>query len=112
MSCGNHIVYAQGLFEKVLDDGVDILLANEEETEVWWDVKKGAALPEYNEAVAMYEEYADIVALKLGKRGVMIHFDGNYQTIPIFEDEKTFVNDNGHPDGFAIELGDRVAVGE
>lgn len=100
LSCGKHIKEGKKHFKSILNEGVYILFANEEETEALLGVKLGSPRYHYKEAALEYTNYANVVALKLGSEGAIVT-DGSQivdvNAIPVLNPKV-----NGAGDAFAV----------
>lgn len=102
LSCGLHIANGKELFDKVLEKGVYMLIANEEETEAFYGVKKGSEEKMYLDVVKEYLKFSEIATQKLCERGAIIATRSECLKAPAFEVD--VVNLNGAGDGFATGL--------
>lgn len=104
LSCGLHISHARDLFEKVMQDGVHILFANEEETQALYGVEVGSPEQLYTDVVKNnYLKHSDIVAQKRRDKGAIVAIKDKCFRSPAVKIDH-IVNFNGAGDGFAIGL--------
>lgn len=107
LSCGEHIRYARQNIYQIMLEGVDILLANEEETQELYGVEKGSGAQAYIDVIDanFLGEFPNIhiVVQKREDKGAIVSYGRWHIISPAYiipEDE--FVNDNGAGDSYAI----------
>lgn len=114
LSCGVHINKSRGIFDEVLCNRVDVLLANEEETLALTGIGKGSDIQRYIDATIEYLQFSNIVAHKIGDRGMIVssgtpdqfwyeHIPAEQKIINIQKNNNgEGLNFNGAGDGFAV----------